>query len=839
MVTLRIAPRVRVAGIPNLLGPLILPALKVGGAPVILNPPRSNSPAPWIYVSSDPYIVSIVGNVATALYAGSVTISAMQAAYGGFAAGKATAFVTVTQILPDLVTNFAISNKFLCSVPFTLPKPTSNSNGAWTYVSSNPQVVSVAGNVATPTGLGTCIITANQAASASIGAGTISTQVTVTLQTDMLGAFTISGMITGATKNITPPPSLSGGTWTYTSSNSNVATISGNTLTAIGAGQCVITATKSGDPCFGVASTVATLTVSAQPIAIGPLLIPANVYWCSPDFTITPPTSNSDGPWAYVSSNPALLSIIGDVATVHSMQGIVTIVATQAATAVYASASASSAINILPRQNIIDPNTSFTLLNKLITDPPFALTPPVSTNTSPTWVFVSNTPNTVKVSGYNTATIVSAGYAEISVTQPADGCYGQVRQIASFQVTQAPNNIGTLIIPPKVVGDPAFTITPPTSSSGGAWAYSSSNSSVLSVSGNTITVVGMGSAVITATQAATVLYPQASTTGIGIVTAPSYTLDITQHAQNFSVMGSLIAKYGPTVSTAPCSVTVTVAPGIWLYSENVQLFALYIDRFAKGSTVTLINHGYIAGKGGQGGSNTQLGYAGTGYGIGQNGGSAIYTNASLVIDNTDPNAYIAGGGGGGGSQIFANNGGGGGGAGGGLGGTGSYDVNNSIAQAQQLGGAGGSIGSQGGTGMRSNKTSAPNNPAIPSGGAGTGGGAGGGGGEYGGGGGGGGRQFPGTGGTGGTMFASWSGITYVGGAGGSGNNPGASGGSYTSSTPFTTATQAAAGGGGGGWGQPGGNSTARGGPGGAAVALAYTTGLSVAYVNNDKTRVYG
>ena len=832
MVTTRIAPRVKVSGIPNLLGPLIIPALKVGGGPVTLNPPRSNSPAPWTYVSSDPYIVRIDGNVATALVAGSVTISAMQVAFGGFASGKATSFVTVTRILPDKVSNFVIGNKFLCSTPFTIPQPTSNSNGAWTYTSSNPQILSVSGNVATPTGLGTCVITATQAATATVGAGIITANVTVTTQTDTLGPFTIPSMVSGTSQTIQPPTALSSGSWSYSSSNPNVATVSGNTITSVGAGQCVITATRSGDHCYGTASTVANLTVSPQAASIGPLTIPLTVYFCSPAFTIPQPTSNSDGAWSYTSMDPTVISISGNVATIMGNLGTVTIVARQAATATYGEMSVSTVVTAIPKVNNIDPSTSFAISNKTVSDAPFTLTPPTSSNTSTPWVFVSNTPSTIKVSG-NVATIVGLGYAEISATQPANACYGTIRQIASFTISQAPNNIGPLTIPPKLVGDPPFTITPPTSNSGGAWSYTSSDPSVMTVSGNTITVVGLGSSVITAKQAATPMYPAASTTGIGIVTAPEYTLDITQHAMNYSVMNGLVAKYGNTVASAPCSVTVTVAPGIWVYSDNVQLFALYVDRFAVGSTVKLINHGFIAGKGGQGGTNAQLPYALNGKGIGQNGGDAIYANVPLVIDNTDPNAYIGGGGGGGGSQFTTvttsvqaetNNGGGGGGAGGGKGGTGSYDVTFSIAKQQMLGGDGGSIGSPGSIGMHSNKTSAPNVPALPSGGAGNGGGAGGGGGIYGGGGGGGGRQFPGVGGLGGD-YPLWSGPIQAG-EGGSGNGD-----------AVTHSTAANAGGGGGGWGKPGGNSQAHGGGGGRAVATGQYG--KVSYVNNDKTRVYG
>jgi hypothetical protein len=60
--------------------------------------------------------------------------------------------------------------------------------------------------------------------------------------------------------------------------------------------------------------------------------------------------------------------------------------------------------------------------------------------------------------------------------------------------------IGAFNLPTKTVGDAAFTITPPTSSSTVAWVLESSNTAVISLSGTTATVVGAGSSTITATQ---------------------------------------------------------------------------------------------------------------------------------------------------------------------------------------------------------------------------------------------------------------------------------------------------------------------------------------------------
>ena len=62
----------------------------------------------------------------------------------------------------------------------------------------------------------------------------------------------------------------------------------------------------------------------------------------------------------------------------------------------------------------------------------------------------------------------------------------------------------------KFVGDTPFDITNPTSSSSGAFSYTSSNNTVATVSGNTVTVLGPGTSTITVLQASDGTYDAAS-----------------------------------------------------------------------------------------------------------------------------------------------------------------------------------------------------------------------------------------------------------------------------------------------------------------------------------------
>jgi hypothetical protein len=66
----------------------------------------------------------------------------------------------------------------------------------------------------------------------------------------------------------------------------------------------------------------------------------------------------------------------------------------------------------------------------------------------------------------------------------------------------------------KNSNDAAFSLTTPTSNRNGAFTYSSSNTSVATISGNVVTIVGGGTATITATQTETDVYKAASITAL-------------------------------------------------------------------------------------------------------------------------------------------------------------------------------------------------------------------------------------------------------------------------------------------------------------------------------------
>jgi hypothetical protein len=158
-----------------------------------------------------------------------------------------------------------------------------------------------------------------------------------------------------------------------------------------------------------------------------------------------------------------------------------------------------------------------------------------------------------------------------------------------------------------------------------------------------------------------------------VTATQTFATNTTQTTLNVSALSGYVA--GIT------DITITVNNGVYVYSTDTATSALTITGAAAGDTVTLVNNGFIIGKGGNGVasgiSNPPIN--------GLPGGPAMSLGFNINITN---NSYIAGGGGSGAVAGYPANGTSGGGAGGGNGATdGPY--------AGGIGGGPGQAGAQG------------------------------------------------------------------------------------------------------------------------------------------------
>ncbi|MBN8663308.1 MAG: gliding motility-associated C-terminal domain-containing protein [Chitinophagales bacterium] len=444
---------------------------------------NSNSSGVVTYTSSNTNVATISGSTITIVGAGNTTITASQASSGNFNAKSVTATLVVNKINPTI--SLGNMTKTYGDASFNL-NTTSNSTGAITYSSSNTSVATISGSTVTIVGAGSATITASQVADANYNAGTTTASLTVGKASPTMSLGNMIKTYGNASFNLNGT-SNSTGAITYSSSNTSVATISGNTVTIVGAGSATITASQVTDANYNAGTTTASLTVGkASPtISLGNM----TKTYGDASFSLSA-TSNSTGAITYSSSNTSVATISGNTVTIVGA-GSATITASQVADANYNAGTTSASLTV----GKASPTISLGNMTKTYGNAPFSVG--ATSNSTGAITYSSSNTSVATISG-NTVTIVGAGSATITASQVADANYNAGTTTASLTVGKASPTI-SLGNMTKTYGDASFSLNA-TSNSTGAITYSSNNTSVATISGSTVTIVGAGSATITASQ---------------------------------------------------------------------------------------------------------------------------------------------------------------------------------------------------------------------------------------------------------------------------------------------------------------------------------------------------
>jgi uncharacterized repeat protein (TIGR03803 family) len=202
----------------------------------------------------------------------------------------------------------------------------------------------------------------------------------------------------------------------YTSSNLNVAKVTGSEVTIIGIGSTTITATQPGNGYYSAATAIQqTLTVekATQTITFNPIADKA-----PSTATVELIASSSSGlPITFTSSNSAVATIEGKIVTIKG-QGTTIITASQAGNEFYSSApNVEQPLTVAKLDQTI---TFYPLINKLKGDAPFSLV--ASSSSGLTVAFASSDPTIASVNG-TTVTIIKEGSVSITASQAGNADY--------------------------------------------------------------------------------------------------------------------------------------------------------------------------------------------------------------------------------------------------------------------------------------------------------------------------------------------------------------------------------------------------------------------------------
>ncbi|MDI9356553.1 MAG: T9SS type A sorting domain-containing protein [Chitinophagaceae bacterium] len=240
-----------------------------GDAPFVLNA-STNSGLPLSYSASNT-LASINNNTVIINGAGTVEITAFNTGNGAYLETSATRILTINKANQSISFE-SLANKTYGDVPFVL-QATSSANLTVLFSASNT-LVAINNNTVTINGTGTVNITAyhtgnnNYLSASAIQIFSISnanngnkptptpTKPTPTLTFTALPNLTIEQKYTlVATSN--SPVEI-----TFVSSDEKIATVSGNTLTAVGTGTASIIANQAENPQFNSVSVQQILTVT-------------------------------------------------------------------------------------------------------------------------------------------------------------------------------------------------------------------------------------------------------------------------------------------------------------------------------------------------------------------------------------------------------------------------------------------------------------------------------------------------------------------------------------------------------------------------------------------------
>jgi autotransporter-associated beta strand protein len=216
-------------------------------------------------------VASGTASAAIAIGSGTTTANVLVTAQDGVTTRNYTLSVAPAGALtPQTITFAALSATTFGNAPIALTA-TASSGLPVSYSSSNPVVATVSGSTVTIVGAGSTNITATQSGNSTYEAAPPVIQSLVVNQASQAISFgTLAAVLDNAVPFALTATASSSLTVSYASSNPLVATVSGSTVTVVGAGTTTITASQPGNTNYAAAAVVPqTLTVGrSNPLAV-------------------------------------------------------------------------------------------------------------------------------------------------------------------------------------------------------------------------------------------------------------------------------------------------------------------------------------------------------------------------------------------------------------------------------------------------------------------------------------------------------------------------------------------------------------------------------------------
>jgi ribosomal protein S11 len=407
------------------------------------------------------------------------------------------------RLAPQTITFTPITGTLyaLASVPLSA---TASSGLPVSFSSGTTSICSVSGSTLSLLIAGTCIVHASQAGNTIYAAApTVTQSFAVHLIPQSISMHGLTQTPFALTQVNLPATATSGLAVNFTSVTPAVCTASGQTATLLFPGTCVVHAAQAGNSDYAAAPTVAedfTVQKAQQTITFPPV---TGTQYALGQVTLTA-TASSGLAVGYTSLTPTVCTVSGATASLL-ITGTCIVRAAQTGSALYSAAS-------LVAQSFAVALNPQTISFPAIIGTQYALGQVTLSATASSGLAVtvaSTTPAVCTVAGAPaTASLLIAGTCILQASQTGNSDYAAAPVVTqSFAVHGATQAITFPAVGTQVVGaNPTLAAT---ASSGLAVSYSSTTTSVCTVSGSTASMVAAGTCVLHAAQAGNTVYAAA------------------------------------------------------------------------------------------------------------------------------------------------------------------------------------------------------------------------------------------------------------------------------------------------------------------------------------------
>lgn len=328
----------------------------------------------------------------------------------------------------------------------------------------------------------------------------------------------------------------------FSSLTTPVCTVSGSTVTIVAAGTCTIRASQGGDATFAPAPNVdRSFTVAKASQTITFAALSGKTYGAAP-FAVTA-TASSGLAVTFTSTTSAVCTVSSSTVTIVAA-GTCTIRASQAGNGNY-----NAAPNV--NRSFAVAKAAQTISFAALPSVPYGAQPITLSATSTSGLavtFASTTTTTCTVSG-TALTLVRVGTCSVRASQSGNGNYNAATNVTqSFAIQRAAQTITFPAIPDKSLSDPPFAVTA-SASSGLPVDLDSNNGNVCAEDAGIVTLLGIGTCPIMATQWGDANY----------LAAPSVIV-------SFNVIGSQTIAFNPisnqAINAGPVALNAVATSGL-------------------------------------------------------------------------------------------------------------------------------------------------------------------------------------------------------------------------------------------------------------------------------------